>query len=87
MPAREQVPESIAALGSLRELNLADNDLSALPPALGALAPGPGGGQLHALHLQGNAIRSIRRAVLDKGTQAVLEHLRARMLLQSPQDE
>ena len=68
-----QVPEGVSGLQVLEELNLADNAVTALPPRLGTLA------SLRVLHLQGNPLRSIRRPVLEKGTQAVLEYLRCRM--------
>ena len=68
-----QVPKGTSSLQALEELNLADNSISALPPQLGTLA------SLRVLHLQGNPLRSIRRPVLEKGTQAVLEYLRGRM--------
>ena len=68
-----QVPESAGSLQMLEELNLADNDISMLPPRLGLLA------KMRCLHLQGNPLRSIRRPVLERGTQAVLEYLRGRI--------
>jgi len=63
-------------LKSLEELNLANNELSSLPPALGLLAP-----KLRVLLLDGNPLRSIRRPVLERGTQAVLEYLSSRTVL------
>ena len=68
-----QVPEGVSSLQVLEELNLADNAITALPPRLGTLA------SLRVLHLQGNPLRSIRRPVLEKGTQAVLEYLQSRI--------
>jgi Leucine-rich repeat (LRR) protein len=70
-----QVPESISSLRSLEELNLANNDLSGLPAKLGTLAP-----KLRLLLLEGNPLRAIRRPVLERGTQAVLQHLRDRIV-------
>lgn len=51
-----------------------DNALTKLPPVMGLMAP-----QLRVLMLEGNALRVIRRAVLDKGTAGVLEWLRDRI--------
>lgn len=73
-----QVPASISSLHCLKELSLADNDLSNLPPQLGMLLPAVGGA-LRVLQLQGNPLRAIRRPVLDRGTAAVLDWLRERM--------
>jgi Leucine-rich repeat (LRR) protein len=69
------VPEGISSLRSLEELNLANNELSVLPAKLGLLAP-----KLHVLTLDGNPLRSIRRPILERGTQAVLEYLRGRIV-------
>ncbi|WJX68385.1 hypothetical protein P8452_52758 [Trifolium repens] len=59
---------------SLVELDLSDNNISALPPELGLLEP-----SLQALRLDGNPLRSIRRPVLDKGTKAVLKYLKDKL--------
>lgn len=56
----------------LNELHIADNELSSLPPALGLM-------QLRALSVGGNPLRAIRRAILDKGTPALLAYLKDRM--------
>ncbi len=69
------MPEAISALRALEELCLSNNELSGLPPKLGLLAP-----KLHVLALEGNPLRSIRRPILERGTQAVLEYLRGRIV-------
>ncbi|GKV15919.1 hypothetical protein SLEP1_g26649 [Rubroshorea leprosula] len=67
----QSIPEGFKNLTSLTELDLSDNNISALPPELCLLEP-----NLQALRLDGNPLRSIRRAVLDKGTKAILKHLK-----------
>ncbi|GLT66540.1 hypothetical protein SLA2020_388990 [Shorea laevis] len=61
-------------LTSLAELDLSDNNISVLPPELGLLEP-----SLQVLRLDGNSLRSIRRAILDRGTKAVLNYLKDRI--------
>ncbi|XP_017980552.1 PREDICTED: plant intracellular Ras-group-related LRR protein 6 [Theobroma cacao] len=67
----QSIPEGLNSLTSLTELDLSDNNISALPPELGLLEP-----SLQVLRLDGNPLRSIRRAILDKGTKAVLKYLK-----------
>lgn len=69
-----QVPEGITKLSALTRLDLTDNSLGSLPPRLGLLGP-----SLRVLELQGNPLRTIRRATLDKGTRAILDHLKDRI--------
>ena len=69
---REVPPAMIAELRALDEMDLTNNDVGRLPPELGFLA-------LRWLGLEGNPLRSIRRAIIDKGTPAVLAHLRDKM--------
>ncbi|XP_022142820.1 plant intracellular Ras-group-related LRR protein 6 [Momordica charantia] len=68
------VPEGLKNLVSLTELDLSDNNISMLPPELSLLEP-----SLQVLKLDGNPLRSIRRAILDKGTKAVLKYLKDKM--------
>ncbi|KAF2314318.1 hypothetical protein GH714_025339 [Hevea brasiliensis] len=63
--------QGFKTLTSLTELDLSDNNISALPPELGLLEP-----SLQALRLGGNPLRSIRRTILDRGTKAVLKYLK-----------
>ncbi|KAK6229469.1 hypothetical protein QUC31_002041 [Theobroma cacao] len=67
----QSIPEGLNSLTSLTELDFSDNNISALPPELGLLEP-----SLQVLRLDGNPLRSIRRAILDKGTKAVLKYLK-----------
>ena len=67
------LPPEIARLGRLEELDVSDNDLSALPTSLASLS-----GTLRSLAVEGNPLRAIRRAVLDRGTPALLEYLASR---------
>ncbi|KAG1675954.1 hypothetical protein FOA52_014198 [Chlamydomonas sp. UWO 241] len=67
------VPDEVGhSCQSLEELDLSNNELATLSPYLGQLT------QLRSLSLDGNPLRTMRRAVLDKGTLAVLEYLRER---------
>jgi Leucine-rich repeat (LRR) protein len=61
-----------AGLTNLVSLDLSCNDLSDVPSQLGHLT------SLKTLELEGNGIRSIRRAILEKGTAAILQYLRER---------
>ena len=70
--AIKEVSPAMCELRSLDELDLTNNDVGKLPPELGFLA-------LRWLGLEGNPLRSIRRAIMDKGTPAVLAHLRDKM--------
>lgn len=58
-------------MSRLEELNLANNDLGALPPTLGLLSP-----VLRSLSLEGNPLRTIRRPILERGSAAVLQYLK-----------
>ncbi|XWS11066.1 hypothetical protein CRYUN_Cryun38cG0051700 [Craigia yunnanensis] len=55
--------QGLKSLTSLTELDLSDNNISALPPEL-------------VLRLDGNPLRSIRRPILDRRTKAVLKYLK-----------
>jgi Leucine-rich repeat (LRR) protein len=61
-----------ANLANLVVLDLSCNDLTDVPSALGYITT------LKTLELEGNGIRSIRRAIIEKGTVAILEYLRQR---------
>ncbi|KAL3820954.1 hypothetical protein ACJIZ3_006859 [Penstemon smallii] len=71
------IPASIKGLTSLTELDLSDNNISSLPPDLGLLEP-----SLQVLRLDGNALRSIRRTILERGTKAILKYLKERIVEQ-----
>ncbi|KAM4642253.1 leucine-rich repeat-containing protein 40 [Discoglossus pictus] len=66
-------PLQLAKMGKLSTLDLQNNDLFQIPPALGNCE------SLRALHLEGNPFRNPRAAILAKGTAAVLEYLRSRI--------
>lgn len=58
----------------LTELDLTNNQLSNIPPQVGLMS-----GHLRVFSVEGNALRTIRRAILDKGTAALLDYLRDRI--------
>ncbi|NWS20826.1 LRC40 protein, partial [Pachyramphus minor] len=69
----KSVPEEISLLQKLERLDLANNDISRLPYTLGNLP------QLKFLALEGNPLRTIRRDLLEKGTQELLKYLRSKI--------
>uniref|UniRef100_U3JET0 Leucine rich repeat containing 40 n=1 Tax=Ficedula albicollis TaxID=59894 RepID=U3JET0_FICAL len=72
------VPEEITVLQKLERLDLANNDISRLPYTLGNLP------QLKFLALEGNPLRTIRRDLLQKGTQELLKYLRSKIQDDAP---
>ncbi|XP_048207519.1 leucine-rich repeat-containing protein 40 isoform X2 [Perognathus longimembris pacificus] len=68
----KSVPNEIMLLHSLERLDLSNNDISSLPYSLGNL-------HLKFLALDGNPLRTIRREILNKGTQEVLKYLRSKI--------
>ncbi|XP_003225888.3 leucine-rich repeat-containing protein 40 [Anolis carolinensis] len=66
----KSVPDEIALLEGIERLDLSNNDISSLPCKLGNLS------QLKFLALEGNPLRTIRRDILQKGTQEILKYLR-----------
>ncbi|NXT37761.1 LRC40 protein, partial [Pelecanoides urinatrix] len=79
----KSVPDEITLLQKLERLDLANNDISRLPYTLGTLP------QLKFLALEGNPLRTIRRDLLQKGTQELLKYLRSKMQddVTSPNEE
>ncbi|XP_062437325.1 leucine-rich repeat-containing protein 40 isoform X2 [Rhea pennata] len=77
------VPDEITVLQKLERLDLANNDISRLPYTLGNLP------QLKFLALEGNPLRTIRRDLLQKGTQELLKYLRSKIQddVTSPDEE
>lgn len=72
--ALQIIPMGFKNLTSLSELDLSDNNISTVPAELGLLEP-----TLQVLRLDGNPLRSIRRAILDRGTKGVLKYLRDKL--------
>ncbi|XP_069934380.1 leucine-rich repeat-containing protein 40 isoform X2 [Oryctolagus cuniculus] len=68
----KSVPDEISLLQSLERLDLSNNDISSLPYSLGNL-------HLKFLALEGNPLRTIRREIINKGTQEVLKYLRSKI--------
>ena len=68
----EKLPDEIAMLQSLMRLDLSNNSINSLPSGLSTLS------HLMSLQLDGNPIRSIRRDIIQCGTQRILKTLRER---------
>ncbi|XP_040263709.1 leucine-rich repeat-containing protein 40 [Bufo bufo] len=66
-------PLQLIKLTKLSTLDLQNNDLLQIPPALGNCE------NLRSLSLEGNPFRNPRAAILAKGTAAVLEYLQSRI--------
>ncbi|XP_023574099.1 leucine-rich repeat-containing protein 40 isoform X2 [Octodon degus] len=73
----KSVPDEITLLQSLERLDLSNNDISSLPCSLGNL-------HLKFLALEGNPLRTIRREIINKGTQEVLKYLRSKIKEDGP---
>uniref|UniRef100_A0ACB8F3X8 Leucine-rich repeat-containing protein 40 n=1 Tax=Sphaerodactylus townsendi TaxID=933632 RepID=A0ACB8F3X8_9SAUR len=69
----KSLPDEITLLQGLERLDLSNNDISRLPYKLGNLP------QLKFLALEGNPLRTIRKDVLQKGTQEILKYLRSKI--------
>jgi Leucine-rich repeat (LRR) protein len=66
------IPLDVTRLARLSALDVRNNSIAALPPQL-ALLP------LRSLLVDGNVLRSVRRAVLERGTPALLAYLKDRL--------
>ncbi|XP_052830852.1 leucine-rich repeat-containing protein 40, partial [Octopus bimaculoides] len=66
--------DSLQKLPILTTLNLQNNNLTQIPPEL-ALCP-----KLACLQLEGNALRNPRAAIIAKGSSAILDYLRDRII-------
>eukprot|EP01064_Diplonema_japonicum_P011528 TRINITY_DN1893_c0_g1_i1.p1 TRINITY_DN1893_c0_g1~~TRINITY_DN1893_c0_g1_i1.p1 ORF type:complete len:628 (+),score=87.40 TRINITY_DN1893_c0_g1_i1:47-1885(+) len=62
-----------SALPKISTFDLSNNDLTTVPPELGTMTT------LRSLSLTGNPLKTIRRTVLEKGTDALLAYLRDKM--------
>lgn len=71
----QSIPKGFKNVASLAELDLSDNNITTLPPELGLLED-----SLQVLRLDGNPLRSVRRTILDRGTKAVLNYLKDRIV-------
>ena len=68
------LPDNIISFGKLERLDIANNNISKLLPEIGNMS-------LKALVLDGNPLKSIRRDIISRGTQAVLKHLKSRIIV------
>ncbi|POM80125.1 Leucine-rich repeat-containing protein [Phytophthora palmivora] len=66
------LPVNIACLYRLKTLDVANNDLSDLPPGLGYLK------HLNHFIVDGNPLRAIRRSVISAGCESLKKYLRTR---------
>ncbi|XP_007480461.1 leucine-rich repeat-containing protein 40 isoform X3 [Monodelphis domestica] len=74
----KSIPDEITLLQALERLDLTNNDVRSLPHILGTLP------HLKFLALEGNPLRTIRRELLNKGTQEVLKYLRSKIKDDTP---
>ncbi|XP_048457834.1 leucine-rich repeat-containing protein 40 isoform X2 [Rhincodon typus] len=77
----KSLPDEILMLQDLERLDLTNNDISSLPYGLGNLP------KLMSLLLEGNPLRSIRRDIINRGTQELLKYLRSRIQETTGQDK
>ncbi|KMZ66890.1 hypothetical protein ZOSMA_283G00130 [Zostera marina] len=68
------IPIDMKNFISLTELDVSDNNITSLPAELGLLES-----SLQVFKLDGNPLRSIRRAILDRGTKDILKYLKDRI--------
>ncbi|XP_069794539.1 leucine-rich repeat-containing protein 40 isoform X2 [Narcine bancroftii] len=69
----KSLPDEVLLLQSLERLDLSNNNISSLPYKLGNLP------KLKSLLVEGNPLRSIRRDIINRGTQELLKYLRSRI--------
>ena len=69
------VPQSITSFTKLERFDIANNNVSKLPPVMGNML------SIKVIALDGNPLRTIRRDIINRGTQAVLKHLKSRIVL------
>lgn len=61
-------------LGNLNSLTISNNDVEKLPPLLGFHS------KLNNLHVDGNPLKQVRRATIQRGTDAILAYLKDRFM-------
>nr|XP_039247752.1 leucine-rich repeat-containing protein 40-like [Styela clava] len=69
-----KIEEDIVALKDLQRLDLANNDVSTLPPRMGLME------HITALNVDGNPMRGLRRDIINRGTLAIIQYLRTRIV-------
>lgn len=69
-----EIEEDIIQLKELQRFDLANNDISTLPPKMGTME------HVKALNVEGNPMRGIRRDIISKGTLAIMKYLRTRIV-------
>lgn len=70
----EQVGEEIIAMKDMQRLDLANNDISTLPPKMGLMD------HIKVLNVEGNPMRGLRRDIINRGTLAIIKYLRTRIV-------
>ena len=65
-----QIPQTIKLLQSLERLDLSNNNLTNLPFELASIE------SLKQILLNGNPLRAIRKDIINRGTDAIMKHLR-----------
>jgi len=65
-----QIPQTIKLLQSLERIDLSNNNLTNLPFELASIE------SLKQILLNGNPLRSIRKDIINRGTDAIMKHLR-----------
>ncbi|XP_065834335.1 leucine-rich repeat-containing protein 40-like isoform X1 [Oscarella lobularis] len=67
-------PAEVTGCLKLERLDLSNNDISGLPYEMGNMA------QLKSLALAGNPLKKLRRDIVQRGTAAILSHLKSRIV-------
>lgn len=70
----KEIDPSIVDLKELQRLDVANNNISTLPPKMGMMET------LKALNVDGNPMRGLRRDIISRGTQAIMKYLRSRIV-------
>eukprot|EP00118_Oscarella_pearsei_P004184 m.17383 g.17383 ORF g.17383 m.17383 type:complete len:590 (+) comp27479_c0_seq1:63-1832(+) len=75
------IPTEISQCTKLERLDLTNNDLTGLPYEMGNMT------SLKSLTLAGNPLKKLRRDVVQKGTVAILKHLKSRIAEEKKPEE